>query len=288
MLEGVDKDWIRSDNTQSVNYTLLPPGNYNFKVRCQNDQGIFCKNITSVPILIHHPYWQTWWFRCIYFTFIVAIAFLIYKMRIKQLLAVEKIRHRVARDLHDDMGSTLSTINILSMMAKNKIKVDHAKASEYIGKITDNSTRMMESMDDIIWNINPANDDMHKIIARMREFATNSIESKDIILHFSVEPSIDVVHLNTEQRRDLFLVFKEAVNNVAKYAQCTILQISLGYYDKKFYLSIIDNGIGFNVEESDNGIGIKNMQRRAYNLKGELTINSVPSTGTSIYLNFPV
>ena len=122
-------------------------------------------------------------------------------MRVQRLLAVEKLRTRVARDLHDDMGSTLSTINILSAMAKSKMNTDAVKTTEYLAKITDNSQRMMDAMDDIVWSIKPSNDSMQKIVARMREFATNVLEPKDIALEFHIDEQVYDIKLNMEARR---------------------------------------------------------------------------------------
>lgn len=143
------------------------------------------------------------------------LLYFIHRLRINRILAVENLRNRVARDLHDDMGSTLSTINILSTMAKSKLNTDNVRASEYLGKISDNSQRMMEAMDDIVWSIKPMNDSMQKITARMREIATSVLEAKDIDLQFRSDDSTEEVKMDMEARRDFFLLFKEAINNIA-------------------------------------------------------------------------
>ena len=286
-LEGADNQWIKADYSQQVNYSLLPPGNYTFLVKCVNDQNFTTKNVTRFPIVVTPPYWYSWWFISLCAISIAVIIHYVYRLRINRILAVEKVRQKVARDLHDDMGSTLSTINILSSMAKNKIKNDPVKVSEYIGKISDNSSRMMEAMDDIVWNINPANDDMQKTIARMREFATNVLEAKDILFRFNFDDSINNVRLNMEQRRDVFLIFKEAINNAAKYSHCNNVIASFSQSGKTIHLSIVDDGDGFDVENADNGNGLKNMQRRARHLNGKIKFISQPLKGTSIFVEFP-
>ena len=286
-LEGADNEWIKADYSQQVNYSLLPPGNYSFQVKCVNDQNILSKNITKFSIIVTPPYWYSWWFIGLCAISIAVIIHYVYRLRINRILAVEKVRQKVARDLHDDMGSTLSTINILSSMAKNKIKNDPVKVSEYIGKISDNSSRMMEAMDDIVWNINPANDDMQKTIARMREFATNVLEAKDIAFWFNFDDSINTVRLNMEQRRDVFLIFKEAINNAAKYSHCNKVVASISQTGKTIHLSIVDDGDGFDIENADNGNGLKNMQRRARHLNGKIKFSSEPMNGTSILVEFP-
>jgi signal transduction histidine kinase len=216
------------------------------------------------------------------------IGYGMHRLRLTRVLAVEKIRARVSRDLHDDMGSTLSTINILSSMAKAKMGSDPKKTAEYIGKIGDNSQRMMEAMDDIVWAIKPDNDTMQRLIARMREFATNVLEAKDILIEFSADDSLNDLKPDMEYRRDLFLLFKEAVNNAAKYAQGTKVAITIGTEFHKLKLVVADNGKGFDTKQADTGNGLGNMQRRAAALRGNLQIISEPGKGTSITLTSPL
>lgn len=287
MLEGIDKDWQYGDRSVQVNYNALAPGYYTFKVRCENLQGI-SSPISTLAIYIKPPFYKTWWFMALLLAAIITGVYLIYRLRIKRLLALEKLRTRVARDLHDDMGSTLSTINILSAMAKHKIKTDTQQTSEYIQKISENSQQMMEVMDDIVWTIKPDNDSMQKITGRMREFATSILEAKGIDLDFTVADIIKNIRLDMEARRDLFLLFKEAVNNIAKYADCTHVQISITGSTKQLILSIMDNGIGFSPAGTDTGNGLGNMQKRADALKGTLLIESAPLKGTHIRLHVPL
>lgn len=286
-LEGADNNWIMADNSQQVNYSLLPPGNYTFLVKCVNDRGKQVKNISRLSIVVTPPFWYTWWFIALCAICLGIVIHYVYRLRLNRILAVEKVRQKVARDLHDDMGSTLSTINILSSMAKNKINNDPVKVSEYIGKISDNSSRMMEAMDDIVWNINPANDDMQKTIARMREFATNVLEAKDIEFRFNFDDNINNVRLNMEQRRDVFLIFKEAINNASKYSHCNNVVASISLSGKIIRLTITDDGDGFDIENADNGNGLKNMQRRARHLNGKIQFDSKALNGTSIMVEFP-
>jgi signal transduction histidine kinase len=147
---------------------------------------------------------------------------------------------------------------------------------------------MMEAMDDIVWSIKPANDSMQKITARMREFATSLLEAKDIALDFTVDEKVNDVKLNMEARRDFFLIFKEAVNNVAKYSRCSKCSIHISLHQHRLLLDVKDNGIGFDVNKADSGNGLSNMQKRAEALKGRVTIQSKPGDGTQVTLNLPV
>jgi len=279
MLDGADKNWIRAGKQATINYTLLPPGRYDFKLKCSQKT-----ERTLLGIIIKVPFYLSSWFIILGCALFVGLAYLLHTLSIKRLIAVEAIRQKVSRDLHDDIGSTLSTINILSMMAKSKLMEDPVKASEYISKISDNSSRMMEAMDDIVWSINPINDNMQKILARMREFATEVLESKDVEVKFHFDEAAYDVALDMEQRRDIFLIFKEAINNIAKYANATQVSVDMRIKGDKLSLIVKDNGIGFDVENADSGNGLNNMQKRAEKLKGKFYILSQQNTGTTISL----
>jgi len=287
MLEGINKDWVATQNPEAV-YAYLPAGTYTFKVKAISADGVASANITSFKIHIIPPFYQAWWFYTLIGIFIAAIIWFTYRQRINKLLAVEKLRTKVARDLHDDMGSTLSTINILSSMAKTKMTEDPMKTGEYINKISDNSQWMMEAMDDIVWAIRPDNDNMQKITARMREFATGILEAKDIELDFKVDEKASDIKLNMEARRDFFLIFKEAVNNVAKYSHCSKCSIHISMHQKRLLLTLTDNGVGFDITKADSGNGLSNMQKRAEALKGRTTVQSKPGEGTKVTVNVGV
>ncbi len=288
MMEGIDVGWKKAELGNQENYSLLPPGKYVFKVYCENLEGVRSLKTTTLNILIKPPFWRTWWFRLSILFLIVLIIFDLHNARVKRLLAVEKLRNKVARDLHDDMGSTLSTINILSAMAKTKMATDAVKSSEYLSKITDNSQRMMEAMDDIVWSIKPSNDSMQKITARMREFATNVLEAKDIELKFQVEEQVYDEKLNMENRRDFFLVFKEAINNAAKYSRASIVEVFIHIKAGKLLLVVKDNGIGFDVKNANEGNGLGNMQKRCESMNGQVSIQSAKDKGTEVSIKIPI
>lgn len=286
-LEGVDKDWQAAVGVYSQNYSFLPSGDYTFNVYAENAEGVRSAKITSLRIHIVAPFWRTKWFGSTVLFLVLLLIYFIHKERVNRLLAVEKIRNRVARDLHDDMGSTLSTINILSAMAKSKMTTDAVKTAGYLSKISDNSQRMMEAMDDIVWSIKPSNDSMQRITARMREFATSVLEAKDILLHFAVAEEVAAVKLNMEARRDFFLIFKEALNNAAKYSKATEVWVAVATEGRQLSFVIKDNGIGFDVARADNGNGLGNMQKRADAVKGRLKLTSKSGEGTTVKLTMP-
>ncbi len=266
---------------------MLPPGKYTFKVYCENIEGLRSGKITELPIYIKPQFWRTWWFRSLVLFIAALLMYEVHKLRVNRLLAVEALRNRVARDLHDDMGSTLSTINILSSMAKTKINDSAVKTSEYLSKISECSERMMDTMDDIVWSIKPSNDSMQKITSRMREFASSVLEPKEIDVDFTIDEAVYEVKLNMEARKDFFLIFKEAVNNAAKYSKADNVTIQVSIQDKELLLMVKDDGAGFDFAEAD-GNGLGNMKKRADNMNGFFSIQSTKGEGTAVKLIIPV
>lgn len=286
-LKGIDDRWVVADDQHAAIYTLLPSGNFTFEVRCENEDGISSPT-TAFDFRIKPPFWKTWWFVMIVLSILAAVLYFLHRVRVNKILALSDLRNRVARDLHDDVGSTLSTISILSTMAKGKLIDNPVQAEQYIAKITDNSQQMMDAMDDIVWSIKPMNDSMQKIVARMREFASGALEPKDIDIDFFVDERVLNLKLNMEYRRDLFLIFKEAVNNIAKYSGASRVTIHFSYIRNRLMLKIKDNGIGFDVVSADSGNGLNNMKKRAAMLNGRIKLISEKDRGTLVLLNIPV
>lgn len=220
---------------------------------------------------------------------VVVIGFLLvnrYRVmnRIKRQLELEQVRQNISRDLHDDIGSALSSINILSKVAQ--LEKD-GNPQNYLQRIGDQSAKMMETMGDMVWSINPRNDSMQQVIARMREFATEILDPQNIEFEF-VEEIPDGAIINSEKRRNLFLIFKEAINNAAKYSNANHLKISLLKNNQLLHLKITDNGKGFDEATVKAGNGLRNLRERATEVGGILSINSGLGKGTEVDLQLPI
>jgi len=219
---------------------------------------------------------------------VLLIVVLINRNKLKRDIDMEKIRSRLSRDLHDDIGSTLSSINILSRTAQSNLKeTADEKTKAALEKINERSQRLLDSMSDIIWNINPGNDTMEELMSRMREYATTILEAKHIDYSFNFPKQQVDCRLNMEVKNNLYLIFKEAVNNLSKYSGCTHADLSLSFDEKNIHLSIEDNGTGFNEQEIKHRGGLVNMQQRAADIKGTLNIHTVINKGTLIALTMP-
>jgi ligand-binding sensor domain-containing protein/signal transduction histidine kinase len=219
--------------------------------------------------------------------------------RIFKYLTEEKLRSKIARDLHDNMGSALSSISVYGQIAK-VYHQQHRKEDleQTLNKINETSSEMIAEMNDIVWAINPRNDNMNAILLRMESFAKPLLASKNISFHFQYDPQILDLHLEISKRKNLFLIFKETINNVVKYADCNYVNVHIKKSDHHFYMIIRDNGKGFSLAKSKEGIlssdrnssgnGLRNMQFRAMEIHGILNLASEPEKGTKIELNFPI
>ncbi|HEY4063084.1 MAG TPA: tetratricopeptide repeat protein [Puia sp.] len=205
----------------------------------------------------------------------------------KRLLEIEKIRNNIARNLHDDIGSAITSINILSKVALKKEK-SHILVMRELEKIKDRSSVIMENMGDIVWAINPANDPLEKTILKMKEFAAEILESAGIDFTFRMEGKPGDWRLGVEERKNFYLIFKEAVNNVVKYSCATRAGIVLKREGGRVLLRIEDNGKGFDISRHTNGNGLKNMQGRASEMNALFTIDSSPGAGTVVQVDMPI
>ena len=204
--------------------------------------------------------------------------------RTKRQLELERMRQGIARDLHDDIGSTLSSINIMSQLALN----ESGEADHQLKNIVSQSAHMMETMSDIVWSINPGNDSVEQMIHKMKEFAGEILEPKNIDYHFDVDVSTSAMLLTAEKRKNLFLIFKEAINNAAKYSEGNKVDILLSRENGSLHPTVRDNGKGFEPTVTKSGNGLKNMEARAAALQGSLTRKSKPHMGTEIIVQVPI
>jgi two-component system sensor histidine kinase UhpB len=201
----------------------------------------------------------------------------------RRLIELEKMRNNIARDLHDDMGSALSSIHIISKMALEN-GGERQQVNEQLKKIHENSGSVLENMSDIVWTINPANDTLEKVLFKINEFAADIFEPLNIEYSFNQTVNFQNVKLGLQTRKDLYLVFKEAVNNAAKYSRCKTVKINVSENDRQVEMQIIDDGIGFDRNAIKSGNGLKNMEERAGQINAALIISSRPGAGTAVIL----
>jgi signal transduction histidine kinase/ligand-binding sensor domain-containing protein len=282
-LENFNKGWITTDATRRyADYTNLNPGKYIFRVRAANNDGIWSPHEASLVIIIAPPFWQTWWFRTLIALAAAGLIYGIYRYRLQQVLRLQNIRNRIASDLHDDIGSTLNSISVYSEVAKN----DPEKKEYSLNMIGESSRKVIDAMSDIVWTINPENDSFENIILRLRSLAYNLLRAKDIEFTFKADETLNHLKLSLEKRRNFYLIFKEALNNLIKYSRARRVQISLLYDSNRITLLIRDDGLGFDTTKKYNGNGLTNIRNRAKEINAQLHIESGEGIGTSIQLIF--
>ncbi|MBA3647218.1 MAG: hypothetical protein H0W62_01485 [Chitinophagales bacterium] len=280
-LDGFDRDWTYTDASKRfANYTNLNAGEYTFEVKGSNNDGVWNETPTTLHLIITPPYWQTWWFRMLLISLIGGIIYALVRNRMNQVVKLQRIRNKIASDLHDDVGSTLSSISIFSELAKQQSK----EVSPLLDQIGEHSRKMLDTMADIVWTINPENDNFEKIILRMRSFAYNLLGAKNIAFEFDADESINKLKLPMEVRKNLFLIFKEAANNMAKYSEASRALFSVKYSNHQIKFMIRDNGNGFDEATIERGNGLNNMKRRAKEIGAQLLIESGVGSGTSVEL----
>jgi two-component system, NarL family, sensor histidine kinase UhpB len=209
------------------------------------------------------------------------------KRKIREQEALLAVRNNIAKDLHDEIGSTLTSIKILSEVSEKSLHKDQVKASSFLQKITEQSSAVQQGISDIVWAVKPENDRMENMLIRMREYIAQTLEAKNIQTSINIDEQILHNTLDMNQRRDFFLIFREAINNIAKYAGATTVAISLGKKNQELQMQITDNGKGFDVSKVTSSNGLKNMQSRATALNGKLLIESKTGIGTTLLLQLP-
>ncbi|HEY6900069.1 MAG TPA: two-component regulator propeller domain-containing protein [Puia sp.] len=284
-MEGFDKDWLYPEQAHEATYTNLDPGNYRFVVQASFENGSWSEESASVRLHVITPWYRTWWFYSLTAAVLIGLAYSFYRFRLYQLRRLDKLRNRIAMDLHDEVGSSISTIAIYSKIAHDHLGDATFDKEQLLKKINDFATDIMTSMNDIVWSINTKNDAFEHIISHMREHATQLLEAKGHDLHFSVDEKLLRFSLGMERRREFYLIYKEALNNIAKYAGTCHVWISLVAGENNITLRIRDDGSGFDpalVKSSGNGLA--NMRQRAASLHGSISISSAVGSGTEIVL----
>jgi signal transduction histidine kinase/ligand-binding sensor domain-containing protein len=282
LLEGYQQKWSTPSFNRMAEFSQLPAGNYTLRIRSGFDGVTWKEAAVPLQITINKPLYQRPLFIIIC---VLAGAGLIIlwlmekqKMKLKQILVSQEIRNRISRDLHDDLGSALSSISFISNVGQN---ADGKKARQYHQLIGNTARGMIDSMNDIVWVVNPKNDSVESMISRMRRFSSTLFEAKGINLRFKEESSFSGITLTMQERRNIYLIFKEIVNNSAKHSACTEAEIVLQRQTWRFGFSISDNGAGFDTEKPYIGNGLSNMKVRAKEIGGILEIRSSPGAGSS-------
>ncbi len=329
ILDGLDKRWSSLTVNPEATYNVLPPGSYTFKLKAVNSEGYWSGEF-SYSFTILPPWWKSWWAYLLYisgFAFIIWL-FIWYRSRrlqLENLLLEETVisrtnelkqsmeeqyalnkkvesqqtllneRLRISRELHDDIGSTLGSISIYSEVAKKRTEKNE-NTNEVLSKIGIASRELIDKMSDIVWSLNPNNESFEQLQNRMIAFAALILAPRDILYDFIADDELKKLQLTAGQRKNIFLIFKETLYNIVKYAECKTVSIIMSVQNNNLIMMIKDDGKGFDslqttpneilqAHEYLGGNGIKNMQARADDMKAKLCISSKINEGSTVHLS---
>lgn len=278
-LEGFDEGWVEADTRRRASYTNIPPGRYTFRVKGTNEDGVWNEQGIALPVVITPPWWATWWFRALVGALVLSALFAAYRYRVAHLLREERLRLRIASDLHDEIGSKLSSIALASEMVTARARLGEREHRQ-LTEVTHQARRMVDDLRDIVWFVNPRHDHLDDLIVRMRHVAAHTLNGTR---HAFQAPADGLgTALDMERRRHLYLMYREALTNVARHARATAVDIRIARHAGTLHLTIQDNGIGFDPATAAQGEGLHNLRTRADAIGGTVRVDSTPGKGTTV------
>jgi signal transduction histidine kinase/ligand-binding sensor domain-containing protein len=292
-LEGLDAGWTEAGPQRSATYSRLDAGDYQFHVIACNNTGVWNEAGAVLRLTVLPYFWQTWWFRSTTLTvFIVGVIALVrfvalrrlrlQMQRLEEQAALNRERARIARDIHDDLGADLARIGMLTELARQDAAAS-GKAGEHVQQIATTTRQVMQSLDEIVWAVNPRNDTLAHLIDYAGQFAVNFLQPAGVRCRLDFPDHAPTRELSTDVRHHLFLIVKEALHNVVKHARATEVWLRVAATDDALRIAIEDNGRGFDRPGDDPGAdGLRNMKQRAARIGGECRIESAPGQGTKV------
>ena len=298
-LEGVDAEWVETGSQRAASYRKLAPGNYTFRVQTCDREGQWRGASASLSFAVLPFFWQTWWFVGLFLlTFGGAVAWVVgivvrrrhqrHLRLVQRLHAAERERTRIARDIHDDLGSSLTEIGLLGALAVRET-TPPAEARKHVARMMDRAEELARKLDETVWAVNPKNDSLRHLATYLCNLAKEFLEPTEIRCRLEVAIDLPDAPLTTEVRHNVFLVAKEALNNVVQHSGATELWLRMALKDAVFTLEVADNGRGFDVAaKREAGNGLRNMAGRMEEIGGHLQMRSTPGEGTTIALQLPL
>ena len=292
-LSPLDLDWVDAGSQRTVSYNHLSAGEYTFKVIAGNADGVWSADGASFRIVVRPHFWQRKSFQLMATGLLLATVVIGVRRASHQRLRrrLETLRHqqqvqqeraRIAQDLHDDLGAGLTEISLTSDFG-NKLKSPAEQAGEYFEEIGVRARELMQRLDEIVWAVNPRNDSINSLMIYACEYAQHLMKPVEIACRFELQPELPELNMSSEQRYNLFLAFKETVNNVARHSQATELHLRIFTREEKLHFEIADNGIGFTDSDHAGGAdGLRNIRQRIEKLGGKCNIFSQPGGGTRV------
>ena len=270
-LQGVDSAWSKPTLERDLTFAALVPGQYQFEVKATDVYGGI-----SAPALVRfsiRPHlWQRWSIRSLGLLIALSLIYFLHRLRMTRVLELEHVRTRIAADLHDDIGSGLSQIAVLSEVARRYGSINQTDLNQALLRIGSVSRELAESMGDIVWSINPQCDSLSDLLQRMRRFSSDVLSGSEIDFSFIVSAPEQTLRLDTNTRREVYLIFKEMLNNLIRHSACTTASITMSVENGCLTLDVTDNGNGLGEGENRAGHGLRNITERARRMGGKVHI----------------
>lgn len=287
-LEPVDRSWSTPSEQRSVNYSNISPGRYRFAVRLITAEGARSDQPAAIAFSIRADFWQQWWFRLLAALVVASLMYLLHRYRTMRVIELERVRTRIAADLHDDIGAGLSQIAVLSEVARTRLDEREPELKSVLANIGAVSRELAESMSDIVWSVNPERDHISDLLQRMRRFGSDVLSARNIDFRFRIPGAEQQLRIGTEVRREVYLIFKEGINNLLRHSGCTHAEIEVSIDGGWFELRVEDNGGGLGGNGNQQGQGLKSMSERARRLGGEIAFQPAEGGGLRLSVRVPI
>ena len=284
-LEGVDERWVEAGTRRFASYTGLSPGTYTFRVKGSNNDGVWNEEGIAVQVTVLPAFWQTWWFRVLVVVLIAGVLIAAYRYRMAYLLKMEHMRLRIAGDLHDDVGSKLSGIALMSEMIRDEtMPLDRETRQTHLTNISTTARQLVDGLRDIVWFITPEHDKPGEMVLKMKDVAGTLLNGIGYTLSSTGTGITALDDADMIFRRNVYLIYKEALNNIARHAHAETVDIILDEDGGLLILRITDDGVGFDPAQQQGGHGLSSMAYRAEQIGASLHIESAAGTGTRLTL----
>ncbi len=270
-MRGVDPTWQQTKD-RVVKYPSLPNGEYTFSVHARNTNGNWSEAMTEITFKVAAPFWMTWWFIALIISVVAGIILLFYNYyRARKLIDIERIRVRIASDLHDDVGASLTEVALQSdFLQASNVDSEFKKSLEQIGK---QCRRIVTSLDDIVWSIDARNDTVGDLTDRMQDYVLNVLEPKNFSISYDFEDLKMENKLPVPVKENLYLIYKEAVNNISKYSNGDKVEITMKTNNGRFEFKVFDNGTSGKGAKKT-GHGLRNMDMRAKRIGADIDVST--------------
>lgn len=274
-IDKINNEWISLENKNEISLLGLGPGSYNLYAKTSNSSGVFNSKVKLIVLEVLPKWYQTWWFKLLVFLATAGIIYAFYRYRIRQIEKQHAIRKNIATDLHDDLGSTLNSVKVFTNLA-----ISGVKQEESLQQVKDNLTEATMSLRDMIWVLDDSLDTVDELVTRLKQFAFPITAASNMGFVITAGSDVNSRTLTKEEKRNLFLICKEAINNSIKYSGATQITVDIIPAGKKIQITVADNGKGFDEATVKKGYGLKNMQYRAAQIKYTVELVSAVGNGT--------